>query len=251
MRRLLPLLLLLAVAGCARVGGEAFQPTVTDALRLGDGRAVGQTFRTAGDRIAAVDLLVATFGEPAPSGTLAVTVRAGADEPATAEIRVDGGALADNDWVRLRLDEALPSAGVASVEARWLGEGTIGLWANVPPVDRPEDVPLNDPYPGGELLLDGRRAPGDLAFRVAGTGGTAGAVAAAAGFLRSAGARLLDAPLFAAVWLVLVAAAGAVAARSFRRSRAVVELREGRPHEQQGEHQEARAQQAHEPVRHS
>lgn len=253
MRRL-ALLLLLAVwsAGCGRVGGEAFQATTTAALRLAPGHTVGQTFRTANPHLTGVDLLVATFDEAIdPAGALTVTFRTGETEPRVTHVRVPAAALRDNDWVRVDAPEPLPSSGVAAIEVGWTGTSPVGLWANTPAAQRDAATPANDPYPGGELLLDGQRAPGDLAFRVTGDASTADAIAAALRLGRSAVGRLGDAGAFAAVWVLLLAGAVGLALRSFGRTRPHVQLRQGGPDEQQAEHQEGRPQQAHEPIRHA
>jgi hypothetical protein len=253
MRRLIPLLLLAVLsAGCGRVGGEAFQATTTAALRLTPGHTVGQTFQTANDHLTGVDLLVATFGEAVdPAGALLVTFRTGEAEPRVSRVRVPATALRDNDWVRVSPPEPLSSSGAAAIEVGWTGTSPVGLWANTPAAQRDAATPANDPYPGGELLLDGQRAPGDLAFRVTGDASAATAISAALRLARSALGRLGDAGAFAAVWALLLAGAVWLALRSFRRPGTRVQLRQRGPDEQQAEHQEGRPQQAHEPIRHA
>ena len=253
MRRLTTLLFLAVMsAGCGRVGGEAFQATTTSALRLTPEHTVGQTFRTANAHLTGVDLLVATFGEAVdPSGALTVTFRTGEAEPRVNQVRVPASALRDNDWVHVRPPYPLPMSGVAAIEVGWTGTSPIGLWANTPPAQHDPATPANDPYPGGELLLDGQRAPGDLAFRVTGDATATTAISSALRLGRSALGRLGDAGAFAALWALLVAAAIGLAISSLRRARTVVQLGQDRPHEQQAEHQEGRPQQAHEPIRHA
>lgn len=248
------LICLLAVvsAGCGRVGGEAFQATTTSALRLAPEHTVGQTFRTANEHLTGVDLLIATFGEAVdPAGALTVTFRSGEAEPRVNQVRVPAAALRDNDWVHVRAPYPLPMSGVAAIEVGWTGTSPVGLWANTPAAQRDPATPANDPYPGGELLLDGQRAPGDLAFRVTGDASAGTALSSALRLARSALGRLGDTGAFAALWALLVAAAIGLAARSFRRARTVVQLGEHGPDQQQAEHQEGRPQQAHEPIRHA
>lgn len=265
MRRLTALLLFAVVStGCGRVGGEAFQATTTSALRLTPEHTVGQTFRTANAHLTGVDLLVATFGEAVdPAGALTVTFRSGEAEPRVNQVRVPGAALRDNDWVHVRPPYPLPMSGVASIEVRWTGTSPVGLWANTPaaqrdpatpasaPAAQRDPSPANDPYPGGELLLDGQRAPGDLAFRVTGDASAGTAVSSALRLARSALGRLGDTGAFAALWALLVVTAIGLAARSLRRARTVVQLGQHGPDQQQAEHQEGRPKQAHEPIRHA
>lgn len=209
---------LAAAATLAGCGAGPFQPTHTGVVPLGGDAAAGQTFRPASARVGRVDLLVATYGRAAdPDGVLAVTLRAGAGGEVLARARVPGSALEDNTWVAVPFEGAPVVAGDrAAFEVRWQGAEPVALRANVPPAEVGEDRLLNDPYPGGELLRDGEPAAGDLAFRVAGEGGTVAAAAGVARLARGAGARLLAQPVFAAAWLLLLAAAVALAVRGLR-----------------------------------
>lgn len=250
MRRLVPLLaLLLLTAGCARLDGQPFQPTVTKALRLTTGHTLGQTLRTGGSPVNGIDLLIATFGEtPPPDAQLHVAVLDPADGTLLWDDVVTGDELADNTWVRAS-GAAAAAPEIAQVEVSLSGQAAVGLWANIPPDQWTGDVPLNDPYPGGELVVDGFRAPGDLAFRATTAAGPVHVVGAGVRLARSAGSRLLDAPLFALVWLLLVGGAVALAARGLRRSRPVVQLDQGRPGQEQREDQEPGAQHAGQALR--
>lgn len=252
MRRLLAISALVALAaGCGRVGGEPFQPTVTQALTLGEGRTIGQTFRPADDQVTGVDVLLATFGRDVPAdAALHVALLDGPGGPPLWRDVIDGADIADNAWTGASGEAERPAGDVVELRLTWAGPGAIGVYANVPPADRDPATPLNDPYPGGELLLGGTPAPGDLAFRVTSPSGPGEAVGALAELARSAGARLLDRPLFAVVWVVLLAVSAALALRGLGRARAVVQLGQRRPHQQQHEHEEAGAQQADEPIRH-
>lgn len=244
-------LTLLGVAGCARVGGEAFQPTVTTALTLTESRPVGQTIRPAGGTLRGIDVLVATYGTSAdPAGTLRMDVL----DPAGATLsstQVAGSALRDNDWVTLRFPEPVPVPTQVALHLVWTGQSQVGLYANTPTTPHPDGVPLNDPYPGGELLIDGVPAPGDLAFRVQGDGDIGTAVKAAGRLSRNAAGRLADVPGFALLWLILMGGATALAARGFRRSRTIVQFGQGGPDDEQREDHETRPQQAHNPIRHA
>jgi len=250
--RLLVLALALwSLAGCARVGGEAFQPTVTTALTLTEDRPVGQTIRPAGDILRGIDVLVATYGTSAdPAGTLQVEVLDDAGVTLSSA-QVAGSALHDNDWVTLRFAEPVGVPTQVALHLTWTGQSQVGLYANTPATPHPDGVLLNDPYPGGELLIDGVPAPGDLAFRVRGDGGIGTAVNAVGRLIRDAAGRLNDVPGFALLWVVLMGGATTLAARGFRRSRTVVQLGQSGPDDQQREDHEARPQQAHNPIRHA
>jgi hypothetical protein len=228
------LLTLGLLSGCGRAGGEAFQPTVNAALPLDEGRTLGQSFRPATEGVAGVDLLMATFGAvPDPDGQLAVVLRDATSGRVLARSSVPGTAIGDNTWASARFDPPAAAPAVAAIELTWDGGGRVGLWANVPPPDPGPDRLLNDPYPGGELLVDGEHAAGDLAFRVVGTRGATGVPRALAGVAAGALRGLGDRPLFAAVWALLLAAAVVLAVAGFRH---------GRPDEQAGQDNEARLQ---------
>lgn len=207
---------LLAV-GCARAGGEAFQPTHNTAITLHGEGVLGQTFSPATEAVRRVDLLVATYGVRGPEGELEVVLRDGRDGTVLSETLVDGDRLADNIWVPVRFDQPVPAPRTVGLEARWTGEEPIALRANIPPGEVGEDRLLNDPYPGGELLRDGERAAGDLAFRVVGAGGTGPTVGAATSMVRDAGAGLVQRPVFAVVWILLLAGCCVLAVTGLRR----------------------------------
>lgn len=204
-RAALPLVAAVLLAGC---GSEPFQPTHTDAVPL-DGGAVGQTFRSASQAVGGVDLLVATYREPPDAGgTLTVRLRHAPGGPVAAQADIGGAALEDNTWVAARFDEPVAVGEQAALEVAWDGDTRLGLRANLPPGEVGTDRLLNDPYPGGELTRQGQPAAGDLAFRVV---GAREPLAWLTGLARGAGSRLLRAPVFAAVWVVLLAGAIALA----------------------------------------
>jgi hypothetical protein len=214
------LLCLLLTTGCARIAGEPFQPTHNAALPLERGAALGQTFQVPSGAVAGVDLLTATYGRtPAADAELIVRLRQDADGPVLAEVALAGTAVPDNGWAIATFEDGpVPVAdGVAAVEVTWDGAEPVALRANVPPGDWTADLLLNDPYPGGELLRDGSRGTGDLAFRVRGAPG-AGDGARAVGRLGLGAARgLLDRPLFAVAWSALLAGCLALAVVGLRR----------------------------------
>jgi len=234
---------LLALGGCAGAGGEAFQPTTTRALPLTAEQSVGQTFRPATDAVAGIDLLVATFDAPADAGgVLTVDLVGGAGGRVLASAEVPGDALGDNEWVAVRFPRPAPAPAAAAIDVRWRGATPVGLWANVPPPGYPAAQDSNDPYPGGELLVDGAPAQGDLAFRVVGAGGPAAAAGKLARTLGGAGGRLLGGqPIFAAAWLLGLAGACALAVSGLRRGgpRPAHQLRDGRRGEEHHQRDEA------------
>lgn len=197
-------LVVLALTGCARLGGEALQPSLNAALPLTAERTVGQTFTVAGSGIVGFDLLVATYGAPAdPAGRLLLTLRDDLGGDVVDQTEVPGTALTDNAWVAVDIDGRSlrqNGAGRPAIEVTWEGTTPVALRANVPdhPID--PDVLLNDPYPNGELVLDGELAAGDLAFRVRGADGVSAAPRTAAGLVRGAASGLRDQPLFAVTW---------------------------------------------------
>lgn len=216
-RRFLALVALSVVAGgCARAGGEAFQPTHSAPVRLPDRGTVGQSFASATGEVAGVDLVTATYGAPAdPDGRLRVRLLAEPAGEPLGEGVVAGDRLGDSAWVGVTFQEPVAVPARAAFSVSWTGDTPVALFANTP---RDGQVPqiANDPYRGGELLLDGQPAVGDLAFRIRGTGGAAAALDQAVEVAASAGGRLPEQPLFAVGWLVAVAGAGALAVAGFR-----------------------------------
>lgn len=213
----LPLLLLLVLAGgCARAGGEAFQPTLNEPLPLEAGRTLGQSLNPAGSAVAGVDLQVATYDAPAdPEGILTVTLV----DPVSGDVldtaQVGGDAMADASWVRADFGTPVAVGDVVVVEASWDGDTPLALWANVPPAGPAVEV-VNDPYPDGQLVRDGRPSDGDLAFRVVGAGGVGAGAGQLAEVVRSTGARLADQPAFAVLWGLAVVGAAALAVVGLR-----------------------------------
>lgn len=209
---------LVAVPGCARAGGQPFQPTLNTAIVLDDGDRIGQTVNPAGP-VSAVDLNVATFDAPAdPDGVLTVTIRDVADDRtggvvSSAEIR--GAELADGTWVAAAFDPPVEVADVALVEATWEGATPLALWANT--TQDGTAAITNDPYSGGQLVIDGRPVDGDLAFRVVGPGGVRPAAAQVAEVARSTAARTAADPVFAVAWLLALAGGVVLAVRGLWR----------------------------------
>ncbi|HWB71052.1 MAG TPA: hypothetical protein VG452_02460 [Egibacteraceae bacterium] len=246
----------LLVAGCARLGGLPFQPTVTRPLALRPGHTIGQTFQApaAAGAVSGVDLLTATYGAPAdPTGRLEVVLRAGPGGRVLATGAADGDRVADSGWTPVRFADQRrppPAPAEVAIQVSWGGAGTVGLWANVPPEPRPPGALANAPYPGGVLLVDGAPADGDLAFRALGSAGARALPATLAGAAREAGTRLLGQPLFAMGWLALVAAAAALAVAGFRRGRQrpAQQAGQGRPAQADWGHDEAGAGQPPDPV---
>lgn len=210
----------IALAGCARTGGDAFQATLTDAVAVHDEPA-GQTFTPGAERLAGLDLLLATFSErPDPDGELVVSLvdRDTRAAVATAEVSADN--IADGAWVPVRFDEPARPPSDPAFTVEWTGDSPVGVWANVPPADADADQRLiNDPYPGGQLLRDGRPAAGDLAFRVVGDVGPAEPLRALARLAGGAVLALAAVPWFGLVWAGLLAGALALAVGGFRAHR--------------------------------
>lgn len=227
---LLLLVLLAALAGgCARAGGEAFQPTLNSPVLIEPDGSVGQTLNPVTDVVRGVDVPVATFAAEAdPAGTLELSLlpadETGADEPPLGTARIAGADLADSAWVTARFEPPVRHDGPLLLTATWDGATTLALWANRPPDEAaaspfaPGEVPANDPYLDGQLVIDGRPAEGDLAFRVRGAGDAAAGLEQLQEVARSTAARLADGPAFALAWALLVAGSAALAVRGLRRT---------------------------------
>jgi len=212
----------MACVGCARTGGEVFQPTLNTALRVTADDAVGQTFRPAGDVVTGIDVHTAAYDLlPDADGALTVTLRERVGGPALAVATVPGRAVGEAVWAEATFDPPVAvDTPTVAFDVTWDGRTPLALWANVPPEDVDARVRLvNDPYPGGELLVDDGRAAGDLAFRVRGGGGSGAALAQLGEVVASTGNRLADRPQFALVWLALLGGAVALAVTGLRGSR--------------------------------
>jgi hypothetical protein len=218
-RRLLGVALtLLLLTGCARLGGEGASFSHTTALPVTTERTVGQTFTVFGSGVVGVDLLLATFAQPAdPEGTLVVTLRDELGGPVVATAEVPGTAITDNAWVAARFDGVQPVAGRPAIEVAWDGASPVGVRANVPPEPIDPDLLVNDPYPLGELVLDGELAAGDLAFRAVGADDAAAAPRTLRGLASGAVRGLAQRPLFAAGWALALLGSAALAVWGFRR----------------------------------
>lgn len=244
---------LVLVTGCGRVGGEAFQPTHTATLPLGRNAGgagtLGQSFAPAGQRLAEMDFLTATYGRDL-SGRLRVRLR-DLDGAVLATAVVEGEAIQENAWTPVRFDPPPQVPAMVTVELDWDGDQPVGLRSNLPPEDpatgaSDEGETLeNDPYAGGTLHRDGQPVPGDLAFRVVGTRGVAAAPDAVGQVVDHAGTTLGGTPLFTAVWVLLLVLGVALAVAGLMRRERIAgagadQLDQGRPHEQRGEGQVGR-----------
>jgi len=221
MRRILVILaLVLVLCACERVGGEAMQATRNTVVDLTDAPVTGQSFQSPTGSVAGIDLLMATYGDaPDTAGILEVELVDLESGDMLASAAVDGAELADNAWAPVRFDRTAAVDGPAAFLVAWDGEGQVGLHANTPPADYTGEELLNDPYPGGELIVDAEAAPGDLAFRIVGAPGPGTVVATAIGLVRGAGAALARQPLFGIGWGVLFLAAMALTGYGWRAGR--------------------------------
>lgn len=226
--------------GCARLGGEAFQPTHNGVITLEPGVEVGQTFRPASAQLAGVDVATVTFARPAdPAGVVEAELVDAGTGAVLARTRRPGAAVPDNGWLPLRFDEPVPAPELARLSLRWTSPQPIGVLANLPPADggadggpeRPADPgsqrpadggperPVNDPYPHGSLVRDGTPAEGDLAFRVLGLDRGRALPRVVSGLLGGVGERLAARPAFGLAWALGLAGALALAVVGFRRQR--------------------------------
>lgn len=225
------------LTGCQEASGEAFQYSLNAPVMLG-GEPVGQTFRPVTERVAGVDVLVATFDRPAdPQGRLRAVLRDG-DGRVLARTTVDGADLGNDEWAPVRFSPPVPAPEVAAFELTWDGSSPLAVWANVPLDEPGEDDLLNDPYPGGQLLRDGEPAVGDLAFRVVGSGGPLDAARNLGRILRAGASRLAGDPLFLGLWVTALVGAGALGAWGLRRPTG--KLGDRRRDEQRREREETR-----------
>lgn len=209
---------LLLLTGCARTGGEPFQPTHNGPLPLDEGTTVGQTINPAGDAITGLDVQVATYAAPAdPDGTLTLALRDPDTGQRIARTSVAGTELADATWVSLRFDTPVDVPDVVLAELSWEGATRLAVWANTPasPQVRSAGMP-NDPYEDGELVVDGLPRAGDLAFRVRGAAGPGAALVQLGEVVASAGSRLLAEPVFATLWVLAMVGGVALAVRGLR-----------------------------------
>lgn len=212
------------LSGCGRAGGQPFQPALNTPLRLDSAIAIGQTLNPPRDTIARLDLSLATFGEPAdPEGQLTVTLRPVEGSATATTTQIGGSQITDGTWAAARFEPPVVIDGVALAEVTWTGSTPLAVWADVP-LEATVGI-TNDPYPAGQLVIDGRPAAGDLAFRVTGGGGVRAAVDQVGQVLRTAGARLLAQPVFTALWLVAVLGVAWLALAGFKSSRAATHER--------------------------
>lgn len=232
------LLVCLLPAGCARVGGDPAQWSHNTVMPLSEEGTVGQTFGVASEALVGVDVLMATFGQMAdPAGALEVDLRDAATGDALASTTTPGGAITDNSWSPVRFDPPVKVDGPVAIELSWRGASPVAVRANRPREQVDGETLVNDPYPDGQLLLDGEPATGDLAFRVVGSNGPEVLPATVAGLLRSAVSGLLQQPLFAAAWSGLLLGCVAlvvVGTVRHRRRHAAPQLAEGGRDEQGG-----------------
>jgi hypothetical protein len=232
------LLLCLLLAGCARVGGDPAQWSHNTVMPLSQEGTIGQTFGVASDALVGVDVLMATFGQVAdPAGALHVDLRDATTGDALATTTTPGGAITDNAWAPVRFDPPVDVDGPVAIELSWAGASPVAVRANRPRGQVEGETLVNDPYPDGQLLLDGEPATGDLAFRVVGSNGPQVLPATVARLLRGAVSGLLEQPLFAAAWsglllgCLVLAVAGTL---HHRRRHAAPQLAKGGGDEQGG-----------------
>lgn len=233
------LALMLALPGCQAASGETFQYTFNQPMTLSEEGTLGQTFQPATEVVAGVDVLMATFrGDLGAGNELQAVLRDGIGGQVLARTSVAAGDIDDNQWVPIRFSPPVPAPEVAALELSW-ADGPLGVWVNAPLEDPAEVELLNDPYEGGQLLVDGEPAVGDLTFRVVGAGGALNAARNVARITRQGVGRLADDPWFVLVWLALLTGAGVLAVRQLR-SAAPGELGESRRDEQRGDHDKTR-----------
>lgn len=224
--------LTIVLAGCGRLGGEAFQPTQNGDVAIGADARAGQTFRSPSGSVARVDLLMATYGEAAdPDGTLGVTLGDPGSAVPRATATVPGTQLVDNDWVRVAFDPPAEVGETVVMDVTWDGAAPVGLRVNAPSVAAEEalasgDLPggdaeplVNDAYPHGQLTRDGVPVDGDLSFRVQAVTGPAEVTATITGLARGLVGRLQASPAFTVGWLVLVVASASLAVSGWRGAR--------------------------------
>ncbi|WP_370327777.1 hypothetical protein [Euzebya sp.] len=216
----LVVVLLAGAAGCGRVGGEPFQPTLNTPITLEAGEVVGQTVNPADDRVSGLAVVVATFAaDPDPTGELEVALRDPASGEVLASAAVPGDVLVDGGWAEARFEPAVEVGDVVLAEVGWQGGSPLALWANTP-LEGTDGI-TNDPYAGGELVAGGSVAggsiEGDLAFRVISPSGPGEVVDQVVEVARSTGARLADEPVFAVLWLLAAAGGLTLAAWGLRR----------------------------------
>lgn len=222
-RLVIVVLVVLASVGCARLGGEAFQPTHNQVLPLGPDMMIGQTFRATSAELAGADLLVATFAQPAdPAGKLEVVLRDAGTGQALRTVTVAGSQVPNNAWLPIRFHPPVTAPERAAIEVRWTSPRPIGLYASAPPPDgtgESQERLTENPYPHGTLLRDGEIADGDLAFRVLGLHGGRALPRVILGLLGGIASAVRGRPLFGVVWLGGLAGSVALAVFGFRRQR--------------------------------
>lgn len=238
----------LLLGGCGRLGGSPFQATLNRPQPLSADHAVGQTFTPVGP-VTGIDVHLATYGvQPDPSGTLEVVLREGADGQALATAAVPAADIGDARWARARFDRPVVVDGLAAFTVAWTGTTPAAAWVNALPPDidgavcagDPPERLCNDPYPGGQLLIGGQPAQGDMAFRVTADVGPRDVLDTAVGLVRGAGSALLRQPLFGLGWAVLFVGALTLALAGFRGARTAPQLADRRPDEQQRQGEESR-----------
>lgn len=211
--------LLVVLPGCTRAGGEPFQPTHNEVIPLTGGTEVSQVINPAGQRISGLDVPLATYAAPAdPAGQLVLTLSDPDDGQVLARTAVDGARLADGTWTSLTTDAPVEVGDLVVATLRWDGATPLALYANT---TRRDDVLdgirirdgagealVNDPYPAGDLRVDGQPVPGDLAFRVRGAAGAGAWGGQLTEVAASAAARMADTPLFAILWVAALVGCG-------------------------------------------
>ncbi|MGI9016966.1 MAG: hypothetical protein ACR2HR_07675 [Euzebya sp.] len=199
-----------------RTGGEPFQPALNTPVSLDQGQLIGQTINPAGHRVRQLDVSVATFAAAAdPEGELVVVLRDPANRDVLATTVVPGIDIEDGAWVSAGFDPPASVGDLVLAEFNWDGVTPLALWADTT-LEGTRGI-TNDPYPEGELVIDGRPADGDLAFRVVSGPSVTVAAGQLGGVVRSLAAGLRDQPVFAVLWLLVLAGATLTAVVGFRR----------------------------------
>ena len=218
MRVLACAVLVVLLAGCGRLGGEPFVGELNAPIPLAADEAVVQTINPVEDRLTAIDLPFATYGEaPDPTGAVEVVVRSAADGEVLGTTDIDAESIGEGRWAAAAFDPALDVPDVVAVELTWSGVTPLAVWGNVT-LDGTEGI-VNDPYAEGELAAGAPTGVegGDLAFRVRTPDGVGDAVGQVTASVRTGGARVLDDPPFAVGWGLAVLGAAALAVWGLRR----------------------------------
>lgn len=188
-----PLLLVALVASAPACGltGEPQQPGFVATRQFQSVQPVTQTFTPRVGPLNRVDVLVATYENPAPDAVLRLTVT-GAGH--TRRALAGRGDIPDADWLTFRFPPVPDAAGhTFAATLTYEGSDPIAYYVNP-----------NNPYPGGRLDT----GAGDLAFRVGHAGRVAGTLAAVRATVGDFAGRLARDSGFATIWALALVAGG-------------------------------------------